>query len=88
MQSKKLLIVCFSLCAILLFIGLMPVHGEEEIYNTVVRLHVLANSDTKEDQALKLKVRSTAAKSRPWPVSEERVIQRVSSCAEFSCGRT
>lgn len=57
MQSKKLLIVCLSLCAILLFVGLMPVHGEEEIYNTVVRLHVLANSDSKEDQALKLQVR-------------------------------
>lgn len=57
MQSKKLLIVCLALCAVLLFLGLMPVHGEERIYNTVVRLHILANSDSEEDQALKLKVR-------------------------------
>ncbi len=35
----------------------LPVHGEEEIYDTVVRLHVLANSDSEEDQALKLRVR-------------------------------
>lgn len=35
----------------------LPVHGESEIYDTVVRLHVLANSDSEEDQALKLKVR-------------------------------
>ena len=35
----------------------LPIHGEQEIYDSVVRLHVLANSDTNEDQALKLKVR-------------------------------
>lgn len=56
-MQKRLLIATLALCAILLFIGLMPVHGEEEIYNTVVRLHVLANSDSEEDQALKLRVR-------------------------------
>lgn len=41
----------------MLLIGLFPVHGEEEIYDSVVRLHVLANSDSEEDQALKLQVR-------------------------------
>ena len=35
----------------------MPIHGEEKIYESVVRLHVLANSDSDEDQALKLKVK-------------------------------
>ena len=35
----------------------LPIHGEEEIYDTVVRLHVLANSDSDKDQALKLQVR-------------------------------
>ena len=35
----------------------LPVHGEGEIYDTVVRLHVRANSDSEEDQALKLRVR-------------------------------
>lgn len=35
----------------------LPIHGEEKIYDTVVRLHVLANSDSEEDQALKLEVR-------------------------------
>ena len=56
-MERRLLIATLALCAILLFIGLFPVHGEEEIYDTVVRLHVLANSDSEEDQALKLKVR-------------------------------
>ena len=42
--------------------GAFPVwfRGEcEEIRGRVLRLHVLANSDTEEDQALKLKVRDT-----------------------------
>ena len=56
-STKKLLICTFIVLAVALFVGLFPVHGEEEIYDTVVRLHVLANSDSEEDQALKLKVR-------------------------------
>jgi len=51
----------YSALVILLFVlflvNYLPVHGEEAIYDTVVRLHVLANSDSEEDQALKLKVR-------------------------------
>ena len=55
--SKKLLICTILILSLSLFVGLFPVHGEEEIYDTVVRLHVLANSDSEEDQRLKLKVR-------------------------------
>lgn len=40
-----------------LFLGLMPVHGEAGLYDNVLRLHVLANSDSEEDQTLKLRVR-------------------------------
>ncbi len=56
-MQKRLLIAILSLSVLLLFIGLFPVHGEDEIYDTVVRLHVLANSDSEEDQSLKLTVR-------------------------------
>jgi stage II sporulation protein R len=35
----------------------MPIHGEEGIYENVIRLHVIANSDSEADQALKLRVR-------------------------------
>lgn len=45
------LVLCVAVC------GILPIHGEEKIYQSVVRLHVLANSDSEEDQALKLKVR-------------------------------
>ncbi len=44
------------LCAHLL-ITCFPVHGEEKIYDNMIRLHVLAQSDTEEDQTRKLRVR-------------------------------
>ncbi|MBR7097904.1 MAG: stage II sporulation protein R [Clostridia bacterium] len=56
-MQKKLLIAVLCLASALLFVGLMPIHGEAEIYDSVIRLHVLANSDSEEDQALKLQVR-------------------------------
>ena len=54
---RKLWILTLSICLLALTIGLLPVHGEEAIYDNVLRLHVLANSDSEEDQALKLAVR-------------------------------
>ena len=38
-------------------LSLLPVRGEEGIYDSVIRIHVLAASDSAEDQALKLAVR-------------------------------
>lgn len=55
--SKKILICTVLILLISIIAGLFPVHGESEIYDTVVRLHILANSDSPEDQELKLKVR-------------------------------
>ncbi len=54
---QKSLAVILTLCSLILLLGILPVHGESEIYENVLRLHVLANSDSEEDQALKLKVR-------------------------------
>ncbi len=57
MKIQKILIL---LCVFVLCVAvcdILPIHGEEKIYESVVRLHVLANSDSKEDQELKLKVR-------------------------------
>ena len=56
---KKLLAFGVSIVAIFIFLGLMPVHGEADIYDNVIRLHVVANSDSEEDQTLKLKVRDS-----------------------------
>lgn len=55
--TKCLLTLSLTVLIAVLLLGMMPVHGESEIYNSVVRLHVLANSDSTEDQELKFKVR-------------------------------
>lgn len=55
--AKKVLIFALATLTILCAISLFPIHGEAAIYDTVVRLHVVANSDSEEDQALKLEVR-------------------------------
>jgi len=54
---RRILIATLTLTAILLVVGLLPIHGDADIYSTAVRLHVIADSDGEEDQALKLKVR-------------------------------
>ncbi len=38
-------------------LSILPVYGETELYDDVLRLHVIAKSDAAEDQALKLMVR-------------------------------
>lgn len=57
MFYKRILTLSIMAALLLLAVGLLPVHGEGEIYNKVVRLHVLANSNSEEDQAVKLAVR-------------------------------
>ena len=54
---RKLLILCICVCIIFVVLSVMPVHGEADVYDSVLRLHVVANSDSEEDQALKLSVR-------------------------------
>ncbi len=50
------LLTVFMLCLLLLFC-ILPIHGEGEIYDRVLRLHIIANSDSALDQHLKLQVR-------------------------------
>lgn len=54
---KKIFAFCSVFFLAVMILGLLPVEGEDKIYDEVIRLHVLANSDTDEDQTLKLKVR-------------------------------
>ena len=56
-MAKFFMRVCVSVLLCTMILSVLPVHGEEGIYEQVVRLHVLANSDSEEDQVLKLKVR-------------------------------
>jgi stage II sporulation protein R len=57
MKAKIILGICISFLIAFTVMSVLPVSGEEEIYDNMIRLHVLANSDSPEDQALKLKVR-------------------------------
>ncbi len=54
---KKWIAVSLALFLVVGALSILPIHGEGEIYDNVIRLHVLANSDSEEDQALKLIVR-------------------------------
>ena len=57
---KKILSLCISVLIVFIFLGVMPVHGEAEIYDNVIRLHVIANSNSEEDQQLKVQVTKEA----------------------------
>ena len=46
-----------ALLLAVLIVAALPTSGEAAIYDDVIRLHVLAASDSEEDQALKLEVR-------------------------------
>jgi stage II sporulation protein R len=54
---KKMLFPILILCAATIFLAAMPTEAECAIYEDTVRLHILANSDSVEDQSLKLELR-------------------------------
>lgn len=54
---KIITLFCVSVLIATAIVGVLPIDNEEAVYTDMVRLHVLANSDSEEDQALKLKVR-------------------------------
>ena len=58
MENKNgTLLAVLALLLSTLVIALMPTEAEAEIYEDTLRLHILANSDSEDDQELKLKVR-------------------------------
>ena len=54
---KKILIILLTLALLIGLLAVLPIHSESNVYDSVLRLHVIANSDSDEDQALKLLVR-------------------------------
>ena len=57
MKMKILVSFCASVLCAFALITCFPIRGEEKIYDSMIRLHVLAESDSDEDQARKLRVR-------------------------------
>ena len=56
-MKNKILPAIFSLLAAALLTAVLPTEADAEIYSDTLRLHILAASDSEEDQALKIKVR-------------------------------
>lgn len=54
---KKTIFYVIALLFAAIVVAVMPIEGEEGIYDSVIRLHVIAASDGEDDQALKLSVR-------------------------------
>ena len=54
---KTLIKYAFLTLIVTVIICVLPTEAEGEIYNDTLRLHILANSDTREDQELKLCIR-------------------------------
>ncbi len=55
--AKKIFLPIFITAILLTVACILPIHGEGEIYDKVIRLHVIAASDSNIDQSLKLAVR-------------------------------
>ena len=60
---KRLFFYILTLLVCVTLIAVFPVSGEDELYGGVIRLHIRANSDSEEDQTLKLKVRDYVLKN-------------------------
>ena len=57
MKVKVIGCLCASFLIAFVLLSVLPVHGEGKIYNDMIRLHVIAASDSDADQAVKLRVR-------------------------------
>lgn len=55
--SRVIAVIAASVLICASVLSLLPLWGEQNIYSDVLRLHVIAESDSDEDQTLKLKVR-------------------------------
>lgn len=56
-MKKRIFILFLTLALLIGLLTVLPVHSESDIYDNVLRLHVIANSDSENDQKLKLLVR-------------------------------
>lgn len=54
---KKILVICIAILAALALYSFIPTPGDFNLYDNVIRLHIIANSNTDADQVLKLDVR-------------------------------
>ena len=71
----------FCIVAFLFIWSVIPTAEECEIYNSTIRLHVIANSDSESDQSAKLKVRDAIVEhvSKYESTSKEETLAMIAS---------
>ncbi len=76
-MKMKGLVIFTSLVLLISILGAaVPVNGEVKLYDKIIRLHVIANSDSEEDQALKLKVRDAALECMDGFISDDATLEQ------------
>ncbi len=87
MKRTIRIIITSFLCVVtfLLLWSIIPSAEECEIYNSTIRLHVLANSDSERDQEVKLKVRDSILEhiSAYESESKEQTLTMIASDREY-----
>ena len=90
-------VFCAAFLTAFTLLSCFPVHGEEEIYDSLIRLHVIAQSDSPDDQAKKLEVRDAVLETLADTLGEasdfdsaraavESMIPRVEKAARETAG--
>lgn len=87
MQDIKTVKFIFYFCVLMVgvycLLNVLPFNGEEEIYENTVRLHVIANSDSENDQKLKLMVRDAVLETVCGADTAENKDEAVKSISEM-----
>ena len=74
-MNKNIIFSAVMVLMAVLFIAVMPTEAEGAVYKDTVRLHILAESDSAEDQAVKIALRDAV-------LSEFGARLRVAECAD------
>ena len=91
-KKKSILFPILMLLFSALFIAAMPTDAEGALYKDTIRLHILANSDSEEDQALKLYIRdavlsefsSELSSSQSTEAAREKTLALLSDIERFA----
>lgn len=85
--TLKAVTLCLALCLFTVALCDMVLPGEEvQVYDSLIRLHILANSDSAEDQAIKLKVRDAILAAEVFGSAETVAEAEVQSLAAAEKG--
>lgn len=83
---KKFVSYILVLLLVSLVVAALPTEGEEGIYDSVIRLHVIAATDSREDQDLKLSVRDEILMTYSAALSDAESIEAAEGDVIGLCG--